>query len=65
MSNNSRCFLKKTQSKSAVIKKLQPATKYFVTVSAITRMGYNKKSAEKSKITNGGEYSALLSDNKL
>ena len=33
---------------------LQPSTKYFVTVSAITKAGYGKKSLEVSKITNGG-----------
>ena len=33
---------------------LQPSTKYFVTVSAITKAGYGEKSLEVSKITNGG-----------
>ena len=53
-SSNQTCTLKTPWSKSALIEKLQPATKYFVTVAAGTTAGFGKKSKEISKITNGG-----------
>ena len=41
---------------SLTLYNLQPSTKYFVTVSAITKASYGEKSLEVSKITNGGNY---------
>jgi hypothetical protein len=46
--------LKSTKVLSLTLNNLRPATKYFVTVSAITKAGYGEKSLEVSKITNGG-----------
>ena len=51
-------FWLNAQSSSAVIKNLRPSTKYFVTVAAGTNAGYGTKSAEISKITNGGKTSS-------
>ena len=58
------CYTKDTAPKCLVVQgskvlsrtlyHLQPSTKYFVTVSAITKAGYGVKSLEVSKITNGG-----------
>ena len=54
-SRNPSCFQENDQSYTTVIKKLRPAIKYFVTVTAGTSGGYGRKSAEISKITNGGK----------
>ena len=49
------CFvIKSTKVLSLTLNNLQPSTKYFVTVLAITKAGYGEKSLEVSKITNGG-----------
>ena len=54
-SSNPTCFSgENTQSTIAVIKNLQPATKYFVTVAAGTSAGYGPKSTEVSGITRDG-----------
>jgi hypothetical protein len=55
-SSNPSCFQENDQSYTTVIKKLQTATKYFVTVAAATVVGYGPKSREISKITNGGKH---------
>ncbi|CAB4019763.1 receptor-type tyrosine- phosphatase F-like [Paramuricea clavata] len=52
-SSNLSCSHQNAYSNSTVINKLQPATKYFVTVAAATSVGYGPKSSEISKITNG------------
>ena len=54
-SSNLSCSPTNAQSYTAQINNLQPATKYFVTVAARTTAGYGPKSAEISKITNGGK----------
>ncbi|XP_028399530.1 uncharacterized protein LOC114522942 [Dendronephthya gigantea] len=45
--------LKNTKVLALTLKKLQPSTKYFVTVAASTKAGYGEKSSVVSKITNG------------
>ncbi|CAB4004016.1 receptor-type tyrosine- phosphatase epsilon-like, partial [Paramuricea clavata] len=47
------CSHQNAYSNATVIDKLQPATKYFVTVAAGTIAGYGPRSSEISKITNG------------
>jgi hypothetical protein len=54
-SSNLSCSQQNAYSNSTVINKLQPATKYFVTVAAATSVGYGPKSSEISKVTNGGK----------
>ncbi len=50
------CFLtNNAQSSTFVINNLRPATKYFVTVAAGTSVGYGTKSADVSRITDGGK----------
>jgi hypothetical protein len=46
--------LKSTNVLSLTLNNLRPSTKYFVSVSAITKAGNGEKSLEVSKITNGG-----------
>ena len=46
--------LQGTRILSQTISDLQPSTKYFVTVSSRTKIGYGNKSLAVSKITNGG-----------
>jgi hypothetical protein len=48
-------MLQSTKVFSLTLNKLQPSTKYLVTVSAITKAGYGEKSSEVSEITNGGD----------
>ena len=43
-----------TSETNVVITPLRPSTKYFITVSAKTNVGYGPKSTEVNKITNGG-----------
>ena len=51
-----KCFNKKILSDLFfTIPNLQPLTKYFVTVSAGSRVGYGNKSLEISETTNAGE----------
>ena len=55
-SSNPSCLIgKDNQPHTIVIKKLRPATKYFVTVAAGTIAGYGINSSEISNITNGGK----------
>ena len=51
-----RCrFIRSSGRLQGTIYNLQPTTKYFVTVSAGTKVGYGNKSLEISKITSGGK----------
>ena len=53
--NTPECLvLQSTKVLSLTLNNLQPSTKYFVTVLAITKAGYGEQSSEVSKITNGG-----------
>ena len=49
---SSKCL--NTQKLSLTIENLQPATRYFATVSAETSVGFGEKSLEQSTITNEG-----------
>lgn len=53
-SNNPTCIERNT-TLTYTINNLQSSTKYFVTVSAGTSVGFGANSAEISKITNGGK----------
>ena len=44
---------------TCTIYNLQPATKYFVTISAGTSAGFGAKSPEINKTTNGGEFAII------
>ena len=52
---NRECFHIESSLLIYNIPKLQPSTKYFVTVAARTKIGYGSKSLAISKITNGGK----------
>ena len=52
---NRDCLHTESSTLSYNIRKLQPSTKYFVTVAASTKIGYGNKSLGISKITNGGK----------
>jgi hypothetical protein len=55
MATTPECFVfKSTKVLSLTLNNLQPSTKYFVVVLAITKAGYGEKSLEVSKITSGG-----------